>query len=58
MTELIAEYELIRPDGSLTTTRYVPIPDDVPEEQIRDWVADHIIPIAEECSYAEWVRGS
>ncbi|WP_433730903.1 hypothetical protein ACQP2Y_21305 [Actinoplanes sp. CA-051413] len=53
---LIAEYELIRADGSLTTTRYLSIPDDVPGEEVRDWVADRIIPRAEEGGYAEWVQ--
>jgi hypothetical protein len=56
MTVLVAEYELIRADGSLTTTRYLPIPDDVPDEEIRDWVADHIIPQAEYGGYEEWVQ--
>lgn len=56
MTVLVAEYELIRADGSLTTTRYLPIPDDVPDEEIRDWVADRIIPQAEEGGYEEWVQ--
>lgn len=56
MTELVAEYEFIRADGSLTTTRYLTIPDDVPAEQIRDWVADRIIPHAEEEGHEEWVQ--
>lgn len=56
MTDLVAEYELVRADGSLTTTRYLPIPDDIPAEEIRDWVADQIIPQAEEGGYAEWVQ--
>jgi hypothetical protein len=56
MTELAAEYELVRADGSLTTTRYLPIPDDIPAEEIRDWVADQIIPQAEEGGYTEWVQ--
>jgi hypothetical protein len=56
VTELVAEYELIRPDGSLTTTRYLSIPDDVPDEKIRDWVADRIIPHAEEGGYPEWIQ--
>lgn len=55
-TELTAEYELIRSDGSLTTTRYLPIPDDVPEGEIRDWVADRIIPQAQDQGCEEWVQ--
>lgn len=56
MTALTAEYELIRPDGSLTTTRYLSIPDSIPEDNIRDWVVDQIIPQAEDQGCDEWVQ--
>lgn len=56
LTALVAEYELIRADGSLTTTRYLPIPDEVPDQEVRDWVADQITLVAEEGGYEEWVQ--
>jgi hypothetical protein len=56
MTRLVAEYELIRADGSLTTTRYIDIPDDLPAEQTRDWVAGRIIPRVLESGCEEWVQ--
>lgn len=55
-TELTAEYELIYSDGTLSTTRYLPIPDDLPEDEIRDWVADRIVPQAEESGCDEWIQ--
>ena len=30
--------------------------DDVADEDIRDWVADSIIPVAEEGGYPEWIQ--
>jgi hypothetical protein len=46
MTYLVAEFELIRPDGSVSGTRYLPIPDDLPEEDFEAYINSKIEPLA------------
>lgn len=50
--DLVVEFELIRFDGSLTTTRYLALPAGLTAEEADDYMVEHIGPLA--ADYADW----